>query len=377
MYVTNSSISMSSARRYASGTKSSVTVGRNSLSAGSLISGLSSDYTLKGRSLAENRVFQYDGSDEKKDSFGDALSKRWENAEVGKTEPVSASERFSSLFRLRMQCVNYLLDLLFGRNNRILRGSDTYFEDGTGAGNSIGAGNASGAGGVSGQGDAVGNAGSINLSYTYTESEDTSFSTTGKVVTSDGRSIDFNIELTMSRRFMEESSAVINFEEPRLTDPLVINLDAPATAFSDQKFFFDLDGDGHEEYISKLGSGSGFLALDKDGNGHIDNGRELFGTSSGNGFYDLSAYDEDGNGWIDEADEIFDKLLIWSFDENGNEVLTGLGKAGVGAIYLGSSDTAFSVKDMSNNTNALIRSTGMFLYENGGAGTVQQVDIAG
>ena len=58
MYVTNSSISMSSARRYASGTKSSVTVGRNSLSAGSLISGLSSDYTLKGRSLAENRVFQ-------------------------------------------------------------------------------------------------------------------------------------------------------------------------------------------------------------------------------------------------------------------------------------------------------------------------------
>ena len=139
MYVTNSSISMSSARRYASGTKSSVTVGRNSLSAGSLISGLSSDYTLKGRSLAENRVFQYDGSDEKKDSFGDALSKRWENAEVGKTEPVSASERFSSLFRLRMQCVNYLLDLLFGRNNRILRGSDTSFADGTGAGNSTGA----------------------------------------------------------------------------------------------------------------------------------------------------------------------------------------------------------------------------------------------
>ena len=176
---------------------------------------------------------------------------------------------------------------------------------------------------------------------------------------------------------MEESSAVINLEEPRLTDPLVINLDAPAAAFSDQKFFFDLDGDGHEEYISKLGSGSGFLALDKDGNGHIDNGRELFGTSSGNGFYDLSAYDEDGNGWIDEADEIFDKLVIWSFDESGNQVLTGLGKAGVGAIYLGSSDTAFSVKDMSNNTNALIRSTGMFLYENGGAGTVQQVDIAG
>ena len=170
---------------------------------------------------------------------------------------------------------------------------------------------------------------------------------------------------------------MINFEQPALTDPLVINLDCAAADVSDQKFYFDLDGDGHDEYISKLSAGSGFLALDRNGNGSIGDGTELFGTKSGDGFYDLSQYDTDGNGWIDEADEIFDKLVIFSFDENGQKVLTGLGKVGVGAIYLGNTETGFSIKDSDNRTDAMIRSSGVFLYENGGIGTVQQVDIAG
>ena len=53
-----------------------------------------------------------------------------------------------------------------------------------------------------------------------------------------------------------------------------------------------------------LGKGSGFLALDKDGNGKIDDGNELFGTKSSDGFGDLREYDSDGSGWIDENDEI-------------------------------------------------------------------------
>ena len=63
-------------------------------------------------------------------------------------------------------------------------------------------------------------------------------------------------------------------------------------------------------------------------------------------------------------------------DASGKSTLIGLGKAGVGAIYLGSSDTEFSLNDIHNNTNAVIRKTGMFLYENGMAGTVQQLDLA-
>ena len=53
-----------------------------------------------------------------------------------------------------------------------------------------------------------------------------------------------------------------------------------------------------------------------------------------------------------------------------------LKEAGVGALYLGSADTEFSLKDAANNTNGVIRRTGMFLYEDGSSGTMQQLDLA-
>lgn len=217
----------------------------------------------------------------------------------------------------------------------------------------------------------------LNLDYAYAEYEQTTFSTEGTVVTASGKEIHFQAGFTMSRSFYEEVSASVDFGALDLTDPLVINLDCDVASVSDQKFYFDLDGDGHEEEISRLGAGSGFLALDKNGDGKINDGSELFGTASGNGFADLAKYDQDGNGWIDEADEIFDKLLIWQKDENGNDVLRGLGQAGVGAIYLGNVKSDFSLNSAQDNqTNAQIRQSGMFLYENGNAGTIQQVDFA-
>lgn len=97
----------------------------------------------------------------------------------------------------------------------------------------------------------------------------------------------------------------------------------------DQTFFFDIDCDGVEDEISKLISGSGFLALDQNGDGIINDGSELFGTQSGNGFADLAKFDSDGNGFIDENDEIFDRLKIWCMDENGQPHLYSLKEKGV------------------------------------------------
>lgn len=213
-------------------------------------------------------------------------------------------------------------------------------------------------------------------SFVYSESETTSFSAAGTVNTADGRSLDINLNLIMSRSFTEATSEFIDYTQPVLCDPLVINLTSSPATVSDQTFFFDLDADGTEEEISQLSAGSGYLALDKNGDGVINNGSELFGVKSGNGFADLMAYDSDGNGWIDEADPIFSKLKIWSMDENGNSTLVDLKEAGVGAIYLGSSDTGFSLKGADNSTNAVIRRTGIFLYEDGSAGTMQQMDLA-
>ena len=208
------------------------------------------------------------------------------------------------------------------------------------------------------------------------ESESTTFASSGMVKTQDGRSIDFNIEVSMSRAFTSQINTLTTQNYIK-TDPLVINLDTDIGSVTDQKFLFDLDSDGDEEEISFAGKGSGFLALDRNGDGRIGDGSELFGTKSGDGFKDLAAFDEDGNGWIDENDSIYSKLKVWTKDEAGNDYLINLKDADVGAIYLDNADTQFSLKDGNNRLNGEIKKTGIYLHEStGAAGTLNHIDLA-
>ena len=212
-------------------------------------------------------------------------------------------------------------------------------------------------------------------SYEY-ESEITDFGASGKVTTTDGREIDFDVSLALGRSYERRS-------EPRrlsmgggFVDPLVINFGTGSADLTGRTFEFDLDADGELDNIAVLGQACGFLAYDKNGDGIINDGNELFGAKSGDGFKDLSLYDADGNGWIDEADPIFDRLKIWSKDAAGKDQLVGLGVRGIGAIFLGHAPTEFSLKDLTNETEGVIRSTGVFLREDGSSGTIQQVDFA-
>lgn len=217
---------------------------------------------------------------------------------------------------------------------------------------------------------------SVTMSKIFTEKEVTSFSTMGVIETADGRSINFNLNLEMSREFTQAVGIMEYSRKTFCVDPLVINLEGNPASFSDQTFFFDLDSDGKTEKISSLAPGSGFLALDKNGDGIINDGSELFGTKSGDGFKDLAAYDEDGNGWIDESDSVFKNLKIWTKDADGRDRLMDLSQAGVGAIYLGHAATEFSAKTLdTNETQGIIRSTGIFLKESGEVGTIQHVDL--
>jgi len=210
----------------------------------------------------------------------------------------------------------------------------------------------------------------------YREDEALSFSSRGTVTTVDGRTIDFNLELNMSHTF-EEYYREEGVEIVRMCDPLVLNLDNSICNVSDQKFFFDLDADGEEEEISTLTGGNAFLALDKNNDGIVNDGSELFGTSSGDGFKDLSVYDLDNNGWIDEADEVYDRLKVWYKTEDGEDKLLNLKEANVGAIYLGHTNTDYTLRGIeSQAVNGKIRSTGIFLYEDGVAGTISHLDIA-
>ncbi|GAB4423777.1 MAG: hypothetical protein Kow0031_02460 [Anaerolineae bacterium] len=209
----------------------------------------------------------------------------------------------------------------------------------------------------------------------YFEAEQTRVSLEGVVNTADGQSLAFTLKLEMNREYLAENNLSIRVGTVT-TDPLVINFDGLAAQLTDRQFTFDLNSDGRPENISFVQPGSGFLALDRNGDGRINDGRELFGPSSGSGFAELRALDEDGNHWLDENDSAFNQLLVWRRDAAGQERLESLAAAGVGAIYLRPARSEFSVKDAQNELLGQVRNTGVYLTEEGGAGTIQQVDLA-
>lgn len=213
-----------------------------------------------------------------------------------------------------------------------------------------------------------------HLEESYYEAEATTFEATGVVKTADGQEINFGVSLSMSREFAHHLKMDTVTQEV-VKDPLVINFGGTAAELTQRQYDFDIDMDGTSDQIHFVGSGSGFLALDNNGDGTVNDGGELFGARTGDGFGELAQYDDDRNGWIDEGDAVYDRLQIWSKDAEGNDSLVALGQRGIGAIYLGHVDTPFQVKDAANQLQGIVRSSGVYLNESGSVGTVQKVDL--
>ena len=201
---------------------------------------------------------------------------------------------------------------------------------------------------------------------------DIQIQTLGHVTTEDGREIDFMLELNYNRE-MEITQASQFSSNRNLIDPLVINLNGEAVSLSDQYFEFDLNSNGQTQSLHQTASGTGFLAFDKNQNGKIDNGSELFGPETGHGFGELSQYDDDKNGWIDENDAIFSQLSFMDFDENGNQRLQSISDAGIGAIALESREMNFDLYDNQGDFQAQIAQTGVALNEDGRALAIQEI----
>ena len=209
----------------------------------------------------------------------------------------------------------------------------------------------------------------------FHEEESTCFSSCGKIETQDGRQLDFKLDLAMNRAYTSVQKTTESGQAV-LHDPLVINFGGQSAALSGKRFSFDLDVDGKNESMYGLGAGCGYLAIDSNADGLINNGSELFGPGSGDGFAELSKLDGDGNHWLDESDAAYASMRVWSNDGMGQERLSTLREAGVGALYLGASETPFNLTDEDNKVLAHIRATGIYLKDDGRAGTLQQIDLA-
>ena len=404
MRIDSSAVGMESARSYrASNTtvrRFAITDYQQGLNQGSNALNAAIGGETKDAGNAEGKAAK--GSEEK----NTATLQDWQSRLQATTSNVSIRSSVSQTYAdIKQQTLRYIFDLLFSaRRNRFRQWmQETGVEAGTAqtgsANNPAGSGQNGAGGSVNGAAGSGGNGNemyyqngllmmepltlvtnmkvlSLGQETYFEESESASFSTTGTVKTSDGREISFHVNVGMSREFQEYYKEDLELASFKFCDPLVINLDTDMAQLEDQTFYFDIDGDGEQDEIAQLKSGSGYLALDRNGDGVIGDGKELFGTESGNGFADLAKYDEDGNGWIDENDAVWSKLKIWSKDENGKDVLYSLEEKGVGAICLQNVSTDFTQKGAEGQTLGAIRNTGVFLYENGNVGTVQHVDVA-
>lgn len=104
-------------------------------------------------------------------------------------------------------------------------------------------------------------------------------------------------------------------------DPLIVDLGPSGISFksmAEANVFFDMDNDGNLEATGWLTGEDGFVAIDENGNGVIDNVGELIGDPGQSGFEELATYDSNNDGQIDSSDAIWTSLRIWrDLNEDG------------------------------------------------------------
>jgi hypothetical protein len=166
-----------------------------------------------------------------------------------------------------------------------------------------------------------------------------------------------------------------NWVAPR-RDPLVLDLDGDGIETlgvnATTHVVFDYDGDGVKTGTGWIKGDDGFVVLDRNGNGTIDNGGELFGdqtlvngVKAADGFAALSAEDTNKNGKFDAGDTNFTKVRIWQ-DTNADGIsqageLHTLNELGVTSINL----TSTTSNTVSKEVNCVARETAL------GCGNVQ------
>lgn len=171
----------------------------------------------------------------------------------------------------------------------------------------------------------------------------------------------------------------------RFNDPLVLDLDGNGvnTVGTNLNIHFDNDGDGNKEQTGWISDSDGFVVIDKNSNGTIDDGTELFGsntilsdgTTAQDGYQALKEYDINLDGKIDIRDDVFSQLKIWN-DINYNGIseegeLSSLSELGIKSISVNGE----SSNQVDPSGNKIVK-TGVFEFENGIIGVSNSLDFS-
>lgn len=188
----------------------------------------------------------------------------------------------------------------------------------------------------------------------------------GSVALADGSVSEFSFEFSMQETYVSLSAT----EQVKLTDPLVISLSGQPFRWTGSHTEFDINADGSTDQLPSLDHRQFYLAFDKNQDGQINHGHELFGPQSGQGFAELAQLDTDQDGFVDADDTAYQQLRLW---QPGQSLLT-LEQAGIGALSTQSVSTQFGLYD-GHTLLARIARSGIFLDQQGNAGLVQQIDL--
>lgn len=162
---------------------------------------------------------------------------------------------------------------------------------------------------------------------------------------------------------------------PAKSDPLVLDLagNGFSTSGLQDTRRFDLNADGIRDQISAPTGDDALLVLDRNGNGRIDDGRELFGDQNGaaNGFAELAKFDDNRDGQINPQDAVYSALRLMRFDSQGRQHLQSLEQAGVAGIQLKASDVRLALGAYDE-----IAQLGSFQFSDGRSGQAADLLLA-
>jgi hypothetical protein len=144
--------------------------------------------------------------------------------------------------------------------------------------------------------------------------------------------------------------------------PVVLNLGGRAMIATvpptESRTWFDLDANGIVERTGWITGDSALLARDRNGNGRIDDGSELFGEATPvlgraavNGYEALAELDENRDGILDRRDRAFSELLVWK-DINGDGASQVHELRPVDALGITAIDTRYERVDESQQLQA-------------------------